>query len=360
VARGRSSPVWAALGDRSDSQGMAAYVARYLEWLRIHNYAEPTVKNRELYLGYFLVWAAERGLTQPKGITKPILERYQRSLYHLRKANGDPITFRGQHARLVPIRAFFKWLSKQNYLLYNPASELELPRLEQRLPKHVLTKTEVEQVLQQPDVSEAMGLRDRAILETFYSTGMRRSELMHLSLFDLDRERGTIMIRLGKGKKDRMIPIGERAVKWIDRYLITVRPELAIGRGNTTLFLTSTGEAFTPNRLTQLVRDYVNAADLGKSGSCHLFRHTMATLMLENGADIRYIQAMLGHAELSTTQIYTQVSIRKLKEIHTATHPGKVRTARLPAAETPAEPAPSAQDVLAALAAEAAEEDADS
>ncbi len=106
-----------------------------------------------------------------------------------------------------------------------------------------------------------------------------------------------------------------------------------------------------------MVRDYVNAAQIGKSGSCHLFRHTMATLMLENGADIRYIQAMLGHAELSTTQIYTQVSIRKLKEIHTATHPGKVRTARLPAAQTLAESEPSAQDVLATLAAEAAEED---
>jgi integrase/recombinase XerD len=106
-----------------------------------------------------------------------------------------------------------------------------------------------------------------------------------------------------------------------------------------------------------MVRDYVNAADLGKSGSCHLFRHTMATLMLENGADIRYIQAMLGHAELSTTQIYTQVSIRKLKEIHTATHPGKVRTARVP--ENAAEPEPTTEDVLAALAADAAEEDHD-
>jgi integrase/recombinase XerD len=123
------------------------------------------------------------------------------------------------------------------------------------------------------------------------------------------------------------------------------------------LFLTTTGEPFTPNRLTQMVRDYVNAADFGKSGSCHLFRHTMATLMLENGADIRYIQAMLGHAELSTTQIYTQVSIRKLKEIHTATHPGKVRAAQAP--ENAAEPEPTTEDVLAALAAEAAEEDHD-
>jgi integrase/recombinase XerD len=368
MARVKSSPVWAALGDRSDREGMAAYVARYLEWLRVHNYAEPTVKNRELYLGYFIGWAAERGLTQPKAITKPILERYQRSLYQHRKVNGDPLTFRGQHARLVPLRAFFKWLARQNYLLFNPASELELPRLEQRLPKHVLTKSEVEQVLARPDTSEPMGVRDRAILETFYSTGMRRSELMHLSLFDLDRERGTVMIRQGKGKKDRMIPIGERAVKWIDRYQNNVRPELAIGRGNSTLFLTATGEAFTPNRLTQMVRDYVNGANLNKSGSCHLFRHTMATLMLENGADIRYIQAMLGHAELSTTQIYTQVSIRKLKEIHTATHPGKVRVARVSdksasaANENPlpgSERAPTAESVLAALAAEAAEEDAE-
>jgi integrase/recombinase XerD len=361
VASRRSSAVWAALADRADPQGLAAYAARYLEWLRVHNYAEPTVLNRELYLGHFIVWATERGLKQPREITKPILERYQRSLYHLRKANGEPISFRGQHARLVPLRAFFKWLARQNYLLYNPASELELPRLEQRLPKHVLTKAEVEQVMRMPKLDEPMGLRDRAILETFYSTGMRRSELMHLSIFDLDRERGTVMIRQGKGKKDRMIPIGERAVKWIDRYQEDVRPDLAVERGNATLFLTSTGEAFTPNRLTQMVREYVNAADLGKSGSCHLFRHTMATLMLENGADIRYIQAMLGHAELSTTQIYTQVSIRKLKEIHTATHPGKVRTASIPesTAEAAQEPEATAEDVLAALAAEAAEEDHD-
>jgi len=195
-------------------------------------------------------------------------------------------------------------------------------------------------------------------LETFYSTGMRRSELMGLSVFDLDRERGTVMIRQGKGKKDRMIPIGERALAWIDRYRETVRPELVVGRDHAMLFLTNTGEPFTPNRLTQMVRTYIQAANIGKSGSCHLFRHTMATLMLENGADIRYIQAMLGHAELSTTQIYTQVSIRKLKEIHTATHPGKVRTARTTDAATVVEgTAPSADDLLNSLAAEAAEED---
>ena len=357
----------AALRAPRDAQGLAAYVLRYLEWLQIHNYAAPTVQNRQSYLGVFVAWCTERGIVSPREITKPILERYQRSLYIHRKGNGDPLTFRAQHARLVPVRAFFKWCAKQNYLLYNPASELELPRLEHRLPKHVLTTTEVEQVLAQPDTSEAMGLRDRAILETFYSTGMRRSELMGLGLFDLDRERGTVMIRQGKGKKDRMIPIGERALRWIDRYQTRVRPELVIERGNTTLFLTQAGEAFTPDRLTQLVRGYVEAANTGKHGSCHLLRHTMATLMLENGADIRYIQAMLGHAELSTTQIYTQVSIRKLKEIHSVTHPAKVRSARVTAsiavdesAAVVAAPAPTADDILALLAAEAAEEDEES
>jgi integrase/recombinase XerD len=358
-----SSAGRAALRVSSDPQGLAAYVLRYLEWLQVHNYAAPTVQNRQSYLGTFVAWCVERGLITPREITKPILERYQRSLYILRKANGEPLTFRAQHARLIPVRAFFKWLARQNYLLYNPASELELPRLEHRLPKHVLTKSEAEQVLVQPDTTESMGIRDRAILETFYSTGMRRSELMGLGLFDLDRERGTVMIRQGKGKKDRMIPIGERAVAWIDRYQTRVRPELVVARGNATLFLTQVGEAFTPDRLTQLVRGYVNAADTGKTGSCHLLRHTMATLMLENGADIRYIQAMLGHAELSTTQIYTQVSIRKLKEIHSATHPAKVRSARVQADRTVDEsaavvaaPTPTVNDILAALAAEADEE----
>lgn len=149
-----------------------------------------------------------------------------------------------------------------------------------------------------------------------------------------------------------MIPIGDRALAWIGKYRDDVRPELAVGQDDGTLFLTTLGEAFVPNRMTQLVRDYVNAADIGKSGSCHLFRHTMATLMLENGADIRFIQAMLGHAELSTTQIYTQVSIRMLKQIHSATHPGRPIALR-----RHVDDAGEAHALLAALDAEAAEED---
>jgi len=213
-----------------------------------------------------------------------------------------------------------------------------MPKVEKRLPKHVLTAGEADRVLNQANVTDPLGLRDRAILETFYSTGMRRRELSGLKLYDLDVERGTIMVRMGKGKKDRMIPIGSRAMAWIDRYMTEVRPTLARQPDDGILFLSNQGDTFSPNRLTQMVREYVAAAETGKSGACHLFRHTMATLMLENGADIRFIQQMLGHAELSTTQIYTQVSIRKLKEIHSLTHPARLDKTQSPSPETPATP----------------------
>ncbi|MET1257623.1 tyrosine-type recombinase/integrase, partial [Aliikangiella maris] len=219
--------------------------------------------------------------------------------------------------------AFFKYLSKHNYTLYNPAADIELPKLEKRLPKHVLTIEEVNTILSIPDLNTSTGIRDRAILEVFYSTGIRRSELINLRLYDLDRERGTLMVRLGKGNKDRMVPIGQRAINWCDKYLMEVRPQLYTGADEETLFLTHLGESFTPARMSQVVRNLIKKADINKTGSCHLFRHTMATQMLENGADIRYIQEMLGHAKVDTTQIYTQVSIRRLKEIHDATHPAK-------------------------------------
>jgi integrase/recombinase XerD len=325
------------IGDPSDPHGFAALSAAFFEWMRVKNYSDRTVENRQHYLERFTVWCIERGITQPAEVTKALLERYQRHLYHYRKENGQPLTFGSQFTHLVPVRAFFKWCARQNHTLYNPAGELEMPRLEKRLPKHVLTAGESDRVLNQANVTDPLGLRDRAILETFYSTGMRRRELSGLKLYDLDIERGTVMVRQGKGKKDRMIPIGSRALAWIDKYVLEVRPTLARQPDDGTLFLSNQGDTFSPNRLTQMVREYVDGAQLGKSGACHLFRHTMATLMLENGADIRFIQAMLGHAELSTTQIYTQVSIRKLKEIHSLTHPARLEK---PITPTPAAPTP--------------------
>jgi integrase/recombinase XerD len=353
--------------DCSDPRGFPVLIAQYLEHLRVRNYSPRTVLNCRVCLAYFTTWAGERGLTRPSEITKPILDRYQRWLYHYRNEDtGRPLSFRTQHVRLTPIRTFFKWLAKENVLLSNPASELELPKLEKRLPKHVLSVGEVEQVLNSIDLADPLGMRDRAMVETLYSTGMRRSELLHLAVVDLDTERGTLFIRQGKGAKDRMVPVGERAIRWIEKYQRELRPALVVAPDPGTLFLTNYGEPFTPGRLTQLVGRIVRGAGIGKTGACHLFRHTMATLMLEHGADVRFIQQMLGHARLTSTEIYTQVSIRALKAIHEATHPG-ARLHRdthgddvqphVAATTLHVDDAQARAELLTTLAAEAAEED---
>jgi len=304
-----------------DHHGLMPYLRHFLESSAASGLSPRTVEVRERMLTYFIQWCDERNLDHPQDITRPILERYRRYLYHYRKKDGEPISFATQQQRLVPIKAFFKWLTKENYILYNPASELVLPKVHRRLPKHILTAQEVEQILNQTVLHGDLGIRDRAILETLYSTGIRRSELIHLKLYDVDTKNGTLMVQEGKGKKDRLLPLGERASLWINHYLETVRPGLITGTDDGTLFLHEYGEAFHKNRLTDLVKKYIEQAGINKPGACHIFRHTMATLMLENGADIRFIQAMLGHSQLSTTEIYTQVSIKKLKEIHKLTHP---------------------------------------
>ncbi|MBN1910016.1 MAG: tyrosine-type recombinase/integrase [Pirellulales bacterium] len=262
------------IGDPNDPRGMIAMLEQYLEWRRIKNYAEKTIELHRAYLRYFINWCAVRGVTQPAEVTKPIIERYQRYMYHYRKQNGDPLSFISQSGRLVPIRGWFRWMVRQNLLLYNPAADIDMPRLEHRLPKCVLTPGEVDQVINQCNVNNLLGLRDRAILETFYSTGIRRLEMINLRPYDLDAERGVLMVRQGKGKKDRVVPIGQRAVAWVDRYLIEVRPSLLIGDlSGEALFLNNHGCPFSREAMTQLCREYINAADLGKKGACHLFRH---------------------------------------------------------------------------------------
>lgn len=309
------------LGDLSDPQGFAAMAEEFFTSMQVTNYAEATIRNRYVYLRYFVAWCDERGITRPCEVTRAVLERYQRYLYHYRKKNGDPFSFRSQSLRLSSLKAFFSYLAKHHMILYNPSSEIELPKQEKRLPRHVMTRQEAEKVLNVADTGEPLGIRDRAMLEVIYCTGMRRMELSGLKLYDIDEERGTIMIRKGKGRKDRMVPVSERALAWIEKYVAKVRPELVIDPDDGTLFLTTLGEAFGLTRITQMVRNYVAAAKIGKRGSCHMFRHTIATLMLENGADVRVIQQLLGHAKLETTQIYTQVSIRMLKRVHDQTHP---------------------------------------
>jgi integrase/recombinase XerD len=342
-------------GDLHDPDSMYHHMLRYLAHLTERNYSQCTVDIRNEQLRYLIRWCDERGLTKPQQLDRPILEAYQRHLFYYRKKNGEPLASTNQHQRLNAIYQWLHWLVRQGHLLYNPAADLDMPRVEKRLPKAVLTAHEAETVLAVPDLGTVLGLRDRAVLETFYSTGMRRKELSDLHVQSIDAERGTVMIRQGKGKKDRLIPIGARALAWIAKYRDTARPELVVGRDEGALFLTVMGEPMDLSHLSQLVREYVDKAGIGKQGSCHLFRHTMATLMLENGADTRVIQAILGHASLESTQIYTHVSIRHLKSVHTATHPGRLAQAGQHALEEELEP--TGEDVLAQLDLEAMEED---
>jgi integrase/recombinase XerD len=336
--------------EAAPSTPLEVMMREHLDALRIRAYSEYTVRGRRVHISYFIEWAKEHGLREPMEITRPILERYQRHLFYYRKKNGEAMSFRSQHSRLVPLRVWFKWMTRQNYILHNPASEIELPRLGRTLPKNILSPQEIELVMMQPVLVDSIGLRDRAILEVLYSCGLRRLEVVNLKLFDLQLDRGLIVVRQGKGRKDRYVPIGERATAWLQKYIAEARPQLAIEPDDMTAFLTTQGEPFSRDHLTYTVREHIVAAQIGKVGACHLLRHTMATHMHENGADIRHIQAILGHEDIKTTQIYTHVAIRALQQVHAATHPAafldKQKAPPLPT-ETPADP--PAGELTAAL-----------
>ena len=184
----------------------------------------------------------------------------------------------------------------------------------------------------------------------------RRLEIINLKLFDLQLDRGLIVVRQGKGKKDRYVPIGERAIAWLTKYIREARPQLALEPDDLTVFLTAEGEPFSRDHLTWTVRVHIVAAKIGKVGACHLLRHCMATHMHENGADIRYIQQILGHEDIKTTQIYTHVAIRALQQVYAATHP----TAFIEKDKVPQPPQPTTDagiaDLLTALDRDAAED----
>jgi len=318
----RITPTPAAPVDPSKGNPLRGYEAAFLDWTQTIGLSKETANVRAQALDYFIRWCDERSIRHPGEVTRAVLERYQRYLFHYRKKGGEPLAFSTQATRLNPLKAFFKWLARERHIAYNPASELVMPKLPKRLPQYVLTVEEVERILAEPDCSKPSGIRDRAMMELFYSTGLRRMELARLKVHDLNLGHGTVMVRGGKGGKDRMVPVGSRAAAWLTKYLADVRPALTAATDDATLFLTDFGESFEKHRLGDLVKRYIANAGIPAPGACHLFRHACATHMLENGADIRFIQVMLGHSQLSTTEIYTQVSISKLKEIHAATHPG--------------------------------------
>ena len=296
----------------------------YSRWMLYQNYSTITVNNNTYILSKFITWCHERGILRPQEMTREILEHYQGKITRYRKPDGEPYNVSYLIKILSALRGFFGWLAKKRYILYNPASELELPRMDRHLPRNIMSEAEVEAVIMQVDLSSPLGLRDRAMLEVLYSTGLRRFELRRLACKDLFMDTGVLMVREGKGRKDRMVPIGERALAWVEKYRVDLRPRLVSKHDNDEgiLFLSYRGKSLSLNNINRIVTTYIRNSGIEKEGSCHMFRHTIATLMLENGADIRYIQQILGHTSLESTQIYTHVSIKKLKEVHEKTHPG--------------------------------------
>lgn len=294
----------------------------YLDYLKLIKQAPSYTQSISRYLGIFFTWLDERGIGDPKEVTPKILEHYRRHVGFLKKGNKKPLSAKTQGQYLMAIRCFFRWMAHTQYIPFNPAAELKLPRVYASLPKDILTPSEAETILSCPNIRTPLGLRDRVILELFYATGIRRKEMAYLKLSDLDLQRGTLLVREAKNHQDRMVPMGERAQAWLEKYLREVRPDMVMDPDEGYVFINREGRGIDADYLSQRVGEYVVASGVEKEGSCHMFRHTMATLMLEGGADIRYVQEMLGHITLQATQIYTKVAIGKLQEIHAKTHPG--------------------------------------
>jgi len=305
--------------------GFYSYLLRYNEAMSVRGYSPRTLHRRESDIRRFVGWCDDRSIDQPQDVTKPILDRYQNYLFYYRQANGEPLSATSKNHYITSVKQFFKWMTQENYLLYNPASELFVPRQRPSLPV-VLSEEEVEAMMMQPDLNTPYGQRDRAILELFYSTGIRRSELISLQVDDVSLSRETIYIRDGKGGKDRLLPMGQRAAYWIKQYLQIVRSQLLTDINEQVLFINDYGDPFRDNKLGDRVKRFMTNAGITAPGSCHLLRHAMATHMLENGAELRYIQVMLGHSSYKSTQVYTRVSIRKLQEVHGQTHPAKLES----------------------------------
>ena len=236
---------------------------------------------------------------------------------HLRRLRRQGLAPRSIARALVSMRAFYDHLVESGERSDNPAVNLSPPRLWRQLPR-VLSESDVESLLSTPDPAEGLGLRDKAMLELLYATGMRVSELVELELGQLRLDFGFVLVR-GKGDKERVVPVGEQAEGWLGRYLDQVRPALARGR-HQRVFVNRFGKPFSRQVFWKKLRQYCRQAGI-ETVSPHVIRHSFATHLLEHGADLRSVQMMLGHADISTTQIYTHIHARRLRGLYDRYHP---------------------------------------
>ena len=285
----------------------------YLNYLQVERgLASNTVKAYRRDLREFLSFVSSQQWTL-EGVGKQELAGYIQHLY------GE-LSVRSVMRKIASLRSFFRFLLLDGYLREDPAETLESLKTWRTLPEY-LSEEEVEQLLEQPELTTAYGLRDRAMLEVLYATGLRVSELIGIRLGEINFEVGCLRT-LGKGSKERIVPLGDSAVRWVKSYLKDARQNFLRKRpASPFLFVTQQGHSMTRQYFWMLVRKYGRKVGIQKKISPHVLRHSFATHLLEHGADLRAVQMMLGHADISTTQIYTHVNRERLKRIYDRYHP---------------------------------------
>ena len=275
--------------------------------------AQNTLESYNRDLRTYYTYLKQNGITSMEDTSRSIIVAYLLSL----KTNGKAMSTLSRN--LASIRSFYSYLFQEKLVLDNPAADLESPKLEKKLPR-VLTPQEMDLLLEQPDQTQVAGIRDKAMLEVIYATGIRVTELMTLDIGDANLDAGFIRC-LGKGSKERIIPLGSVAILNVGRYLNHGRPKLIRHSGEAALFVNQHGNRLTRQGFWKILKKYATMAGITKDITPHTMRHSFATHLLENGADLRSVQEMLGHADISTTQIYTQVTKHKLRDVYEKTHP---------------------------------------
>jgi integrase/recombinase XerD len=301
----------------------------YQQYAEQQHMAACTLRWKRKVITFFIQWMELKQIDDLRDVTFDDVRQYQAYLAKRRKPNGDLSSKAYQNSLLWTLNDFYTLLHQRGKVLVNPCAELPPLRKPRRLPRGVLTGSQVTRLLQAPDVKKPFGFRDRAMLELLYSSGLRGIEVCQLSLYDIDFDQRLVRIVQGKGRKDRLVPAGRTTLNYVAKYIEQVRPIHAArnrkGQGLTRLFLTILGTPFNTKYLYQQIKRYRRMADLGDSVTTHSLRHACATEMLRGGANVRHVQEMLGHAHLSTTQVYTHVIPHDLKKVHIETAPSERR-----------------------------------
>lgn len=286
----------------------------YLHYLKVERgLSENTINSYGIDLKLFLEYLRENEIPSFKQVNKEVIVNYMQSEKNNNKANSSILR------SVSSLRKFFQYLAQEKIIEKDPMLLIDTPKKKQHLPQ-MLTKEEVEKLLRSPNTGQVLGLRDRAMLELMYATGLRISEIINLKLEDLHLTMGTLQT-LGKGHKERIVPVGDEAIKWVNRYLEEARPKLLKQKRSNYLFLNFHGNNLTRQGVWKNLKAEVRKAGIQKNITPHTLRHSFATHILENGADLRIVQELLGHADISTTQIYTHLSNKQLADIYNRAHP---------------------------------------